>query len=130
MNPKREDNIICDSKETSLHSFSNKGNHHVPRPVGSRSYSDSDTMQFEDRSLSKLKESDRCTATENLFLDTLSLDSPDDADEPQSQRLEQERFLSSTSEVCSCCCSVEECFIKSQFIVSSFCICQLLQTDN
>ncbi|XP_048363460.1 microtubule cross-linking factor 1-like isoform X2 [Sphaerodactylus townsendi] len=93
VNSKRGDNIPCDSKETSLHSFSNKGNHHVPRPMGSRSYSDSDTMQFEDRSLSKLKESDRCTATENLFLDTLSLDSPDDADEPQSQKLEQERFL-------------------------------------
>ncbi|KAL8182306.1 UNVERIFIED_CONTAM: Microtubule cross-linking factor 1 [Gekko kuhli] len=55
-------------------------------------------MQFEDRSLSKLKESDRCTATENLFLDTLSLDSPDDADERQSQKLEQERFLSGASE--------------------------------
>ncbi|XP_054842043.1 microtubule cross-linking factor 1 [Eublepharis macularius] len=98
VNSKRGDNILCDSKETSLHSFSNKGNHHVPHPMGSRSYSDSDTMQFEDRSLSKLKESDRCTATENLFLDTLSLDSPDDADEPQSQKLEQEKILSCVSE--------------------------------
>ncbi|XP_060099982.1 microtubule cross-linking factor 1 isoform X1 [Heteronotia binoei] len=98
VNSKRGDSILCDSQETSLHSFSNKGNHHVPRSVGSRSYSDSDTMQFEDRSLSKLKESDRCTATENLFLDTLSLDSTDDADEPQSQKLEQETFLSCASE--------------------------------
>nr|XP_056710915.1 microtubule cross-linking factor 1 [Euleptes europaea] len=97
INSKGGDNILCDSKEISLHSFANKGNHHVPRPMGSRSYSDSDTMQFEDRSLSKLKESDRYTATENLFLDT-SLDSPDDADEPQSQKLERERFLSCVSE--------------------------------
>ncbi|XP_062986642.1 LOW QUALITY PROTEIN: microtubule cross-linking factor 1 [Elgaria multicarinata webbii] len=87
-----------DSKEISLHSFSNQGNHHVPHPMGSRSYSDSDTMQFEDRSLSKLKESDRCTATENLFLDTLSLDSPDDSDEIQPQKLERERFLSCSNE--------------------------------
>lgn len=72
----------------------------MPRPVGSRSYSDSDTMQFEDRSLSKLKESDRCIATENLFLDTLSLESPDDSDEPQPQKLEREKFLTGVNEVC------------------------------
>ncbi|CAI5779728.1 microtubule cross-linking factor 1 isoform X1 [Podarcis lilfordi] len=92
--PQRGDNILCDSKETSLHSFSNQ----VPHPMGSRSYSDSDTMQFEDRSLSKLKESDRCTATENLFLETLSLDSPDDSDERQPQKLERERFLTCANE--------------------------------
>ncbi|KAM6457246.1 microtubule cross-linking factor 1 isoform 3-T3 [Liasis olivaceus] len=98
VNPSRGDSILSDSKETAFHSFSNQGNHHVPHPLGSRSYSDSDTMQFEDRSLSKLKESDRCTATENLFLDTLSLDSPDDSDEPQSQKLERERFLTCVNE--------------------------------
>ncbi|XP_066479666.1 microtubule cross-linking factor 1 isoform X1 [Tiliqua scincoides] len=98
VNLQKGDNIICDSKETNLRSFSNQGNHHVPLPVGSRSYSDSDTMQFEDRSLSKLKESDRCTATENLFLDTLSLESPDDSDEPQPQKLERERFLTGVNE--------------------------------
>lgn len=71
----------------------------MPHPLGSRSYSDSETTQFEDRSLSKLKESDRCTATENLFLDTLSLDSPDDSDEPQSQKGERERLLTCVNEV-------------------------------
>uniref|UniRef100_A0A8D2Q8B2 Microtubule crosslinking factor 1 n=1 Tax=Varanus komodoensis TaxID=61221 RepID=A0A8D2Q8B2_VARKO len=99
VNPQRGDNLLCDSKEISLHSFSNQGNHHVSHPMGSRSYSDSDTMQFEDRSLSKLKESDRCTATENLFLDTLSLNSPDDSDEIQPQKLERERFLSCDEEM-------------------------------
>uniref|UniRef100_A0A6J0TKX5 Microtubule cross-linking factor 1 isoform X2 n=1 Tax=Pogona vitticeps TaxID=103695 RepID=A0A6J0TKX5_9SAUR len=98
IHPQRGDSILSDSKETSLALFSNQRNHHVPRPVGSRSYSDSDTMQFEDRSLSKLKESDRCTATENLFLDTLSLDSPDDSDEPHPQKSEQERFLTYAKE--------------------------------
>ncbi|XP_039195136.1 microtubule cross-linking factor 1 isoform X3 [Crotalus tigris] len=98
VNPPRGDNILSDSKESAFHSFSHQGNHHVPHPLGSRSYSDSETMQFEDRSLSKLKESDRCTATENLFLDTLSLDSPDDSDEPQSQKVEQERFLTCVNE--------------------------------
>lgn len=58
-------------------------------------------MQFEDQSLSKLKESDRCTATENLFLDTLSLESPDDSDEPQPRKLERETFLTGVNEVCS-----------------------------
>ncbi|XP_058033422.1 microtubule cross-linking factor 1 isoform X2 [Ahaetulla prasina] len=98
VNSSRGDSILYDSKETAFHSFSHQGSHHVPHPLGSRSYSDSETMQFEDRSLSKLKESDRCTATENLFLDTLSLDSPDDFDEPQSQKVEQERLLTCVNE--------------------------------
>ncbi|KAJ7338691.1 hypothetical protein JRQ81_012593, partial [Phrynocephalus forsythii] len=98
IHPQRGDSILRDSKETGFPLFSNQGNHHVPRPVGSRSYSDSDTMKFEDRSLSKLKESDRCTATENLFLETLSLDSPDDSDEPHPQKSERERFLTCANE--------------------------------
>ncbi|KAH0617812.1 hypothetical protein JD844_016426 [Phrynosoma platyrhinos] len=98
IHPQRGDSILCDSKETGLPLFSSQGNHHVPHPVGSRSYSDSDTVRFEDRTLSKLKESDRCTATENLFLDTLSLDSPDDSEEPHPQQLERERFLTCENE--------------------------------
>lgn len=39
---------------------------------------DTDSIPFEDRPLSKLKESDRCSASENLYLDALSLD-----DEPE-----------------------------------------------
>ncbi|XP_042319035.1 LOW QUALITY PROTEIN: microtubule cross-linking factor 1 [Sceloporus undulatus] len=98
IHPQREDSILCDSRETGLPLFSSQGSHHVPRPMGSRSYSDSDTVRFEDRTLSKLKESDRCTATENLFLDTLSLDSPDDSEEPHPQKLEREKFLTCENE--------------------------------
>lgn len=71
----------------------------MPRPMGTRSYSDSDAVQFDDQSLSKLKESDRCSATENLFLESLSLDSPDESEEPQPRRLEQEKFLTCLPEV-------------------------------
>nr|XP_008116374.1 PREDICTED: microtubule cross-linking factor 1 isoform X1 [Anolis carolinensis] len=93
IHPQRGDSILCDSKATGLPSFSSPEKHRVPRPMGLRSYSDSDTMPFEDRTASKLKESDRCIATENLFLDTLSLDSPDDSEEPHPHELERERFL-------------------------------------
>ncbi|XP_013919752.1 PREDICTED: microtubule cross-linking factor 1 isoform X2 [Thamnophis sirtalis] len=98
VNPPRGDSILYDSKETAFHPFSHQGSHHVPHPLGSRSCSDSEATQFEDRSLCKLKESDRCTATENLFLDTLSLDSPDDSDEPQSQKGEREKLLTCVNE--------------------------------
>ncbi|XP_039381516.1 microtubule cross-linking factor 1 [Mauremys reevesii] len=90
---RKGESILCDQKESSLRPFSTQGNLHVPHPMGARSYSDSDAIQFDDQSLSKLKESDRCTATENLFLDSLSLDSPDESDEPRPQRLEREKFL-------------------------------------
>lgn len=73
----------------------------MPRSMGSRSYSDSDAIQFDDRSLSKLKESDRCSATENLFLESLSLDSPDESDEHRSRQLEREKFLTGLTEVCA-----------------------------
>ncbi|XP_019346108.2 microtubule cross-linking factor 1 isoform X11 [Alligator mississippiensis] len=93
VNPRRGDSFLCDQKESNLRPFSTQGNLHVPRPMGTRSYSDSDAVQFDDQSLSKLKESDRCSATENLFLESLSLDSPDESEEPQPRRLEQEKFL-------------------------------------
>uniref|UniRef100_A0A8D0GD85 DUF4482 domain-containing protein n=1 Tax=Sphenodon punctatus TaxID=8508 RepID=A0A8D0GD85_SPHPU len=98
VSPRRGNSFLHDPKEASLHPLSNQGNLHVPCPMGTRSYSDSDTRQFEDRSLSKLKESDRCTATENLFLDALSLDSPDESDEPQPHRLEREKLLTCLTE--------------------------------
>ncbi|XP_075777082.1 microtubule cross-linking factor 1 isoform X3 [Pelodiscus sinensis] len=90
--------VLFDQKERNLHSFSTQGNLHVPRPMGARSYSDSDAIQFDDQSLSKLKESDRCTATENLFLDSLSLDSPDESDESRPQQLERDKFLTCLTE--------------------------------
>ncbi|XP_038248687.2 microtubule cross-linking factor 1 isoform X7 [Dermochelys coriacea] len=95
---RKGDSVLCDQKESNLRPLSTQGNLHVPHPMGTRSYSDSDAIQFDDQSLSKLKESDRCTATENLFLDSLSLDSPDESDEPRPQRLEREKFLTCLTE--------------------------------
>ncbi|XP_043395798.1 microtubule cross-linking factor 1 isoform X7 [Chelonia mydas] len=95
---RKGDSILCDQKESNLRPFATQGNLHVPHPMGTRSYSDSDAVQFDDQSLSKLKESDRCTATENLFLDSLSLDSPDESDESRPQRLEREKFLTCLTE--------------------------------
>nr|XP_027307843.2 microtubule cross-linking factor 1 isoform X8 [Anas platyrhynchos] len=98
VSPRRGGSFLCDQKESNLRPFTTQGNLHVPRPMGSRSYSDSDAIQFDDRSLSKLKESDRCSATENLFLESLSLDSPDEAEEHRSRQLEREKFFTGLTE--------------------------------
>nr|XP_047933111.1 microtubule cross-linking factor 1 isoform X6 [Anser cygnoides] len=98
VSPRRGGGFLCDQKESNLRPFTTQGNLHVPRPMGSRSYSDSDAIQFDDRSLSKLKESDRCSATENLFLESLSLDSPDESEEHRSQQLEREKFFTGLTE--------------------------------
>lgn len=97
--PRRGGGLVCDQNESSRRPFAPQGNLRVPRSMGSRSYSDSDTIQFDERSLSKLKESDRCSATENLFLESLSLDSPDEPDEHRSRQLEREKFLTGLTEV-------------------------------
>lgn len=99
VSPRRGGGLVCDQNESSRRPFTSQGNLHVPRSMGSRSYSDSDTIQFDDRSLSKLKESDRCSATENLFLESLSLDSPEEPDEHRSRQLEREKFLTGLTEV-------------------------------
>uniref|UniRef100_A0A8B9CQ88 Microtubule crosslinking factor 1 n=1 Tax=Anser brachyrhynchus TaxID=132585 RepID=A0A8B9CQ88_9AVES len=98
VSPRRGGGFLCDQKESNLRPFTTQGNLHVPRPMGSRSYSDSDAIQFDDRSLSKLKESDRCSATENLFLESLSLDSPDESEEHRSRQLEREKFFTGLTE--------------------------------
>uniref|UniRef100_A0A6I8NP61 Microtubule crosslinking factor 1 n=1 Tax=Ornithorhynchus anatinus TaxID=9258 RepID=A0A6I8NP61_ORNAN len=87
----RGDSFLCDQKEDNIRPFSAQGSLHLPLPMGKRAYSDSDAAQFEDRTLSRLKDTDRCTATENLFLDVLSLD--DEPDDPQPRRLEREKFV-------------------------------------
>ncbi|XP_068788312.1 microtubule cross-linking factor 1 isoform X4 [Struthio camelus] len=98
VSPRRGGSFLCDQKESNLRPFATQGNLHLPRPMGARSYSDSDAIQFDDRSLSKLKESDRCTATENLFLESLSLDSPDECEEHQARQVEREKFLTDLTE--------------------------------
>ncbi|XP_072780615.1 microtubule cross-linking factor 1 isoform X10 [Taeniopygia guttata] len=96
--PRRGGGLMCEQSESSRRPFTPQGSLRVPRSMGSRSYSDSDTIQFDERSLSKLKESDRCSATENLFLESLSLNSPDKPDEHRSRHLEREKFLTGLTE--------------------------------
>ncbi|XP_056339636.1 microtubule cross-linking factor 1 isoform X6 [Oenanthe melanoleuca] len=69
-----------------------------PRPAGSRSYSDSDTGQLDGRALAKLKESDRCSGTENLFLESLSLDSRHEPGEHRPRQLERDKLLTALAE--------------------------------
>ncbi|NXM90535.1 MTCL1 factor, partial [Oenanthe oenanthe] len=69
-----------------------------PRPVGSRSYSDSDAGQLDGRALARLKESDRCSGTENLFLESLSLDSRHEPGEHRPRQLERDKLLTALAE--------------------------------
>ncbi|XP_078544254.1 microtubule cross-linking factor 1 isoform X3 [Lissotriton helveticus] len=89
----RPESLISDQKDgVNLRAFPTQGNLHVPHAAGTRSFSDSDDVPYEERSHFKLKETDRCSATENLFLDALSLDSLDDADVPPPRKLERDKF--------------------------------------
>ncbi|XP_036178092.1 microtubule cross-linking factor 1 isoform X2 [Myotis myotis] len=74
--PQRGGNFLCDQKEGSIRPFAPPGSPRVPQPLGMWPCTESDSTPFEDRPLSKLKESDRCSARENLYLDALE-------DEPQ-----------------------------------------------
>jgi hypothetical protein len=63
----------------------------VSRPVSMWPCMDTDSVPYEDRPLSKLKESDRCSASENLYLDALSLDEePEEPEEPPPCRPERD----------------------------------------
>ncbi|NWY05430.1 MTCL1 factor, partial [Nothoprocta ornata] len=97
--PRRGSSFLCEQKESALRPLGGPGSLLLPRAMGARSYSDSDAIQFEDRSLAKLKESDRCTATENLFLESLSLDSPEEPEEHRSRQAEREKFSAALAEV-------------------------------
>ncbi|XP_029446872.1 microtubule cross-linking factor 1 isoform X2 [Rhinatrema bivittatum] len=92
LSPRRGGNLLDDQKDGNMCPVFTQGNLHVPHSLGIRSFSDSEALQFEEPALSKLKESDRCSATENLFLDALSLDSLDESDVPTPRRLEREAF--------------------------------------
>lgn len=54
--------------------FAPPGSPRVPRLVGVWPCTDAEPIPLEDRPLSKLKESDRCSARENLYLDALILE--------------------------------------------------------
>nr|XP_033789936.1 LOW QUALITY PROTEIN: microtubule cross-linking factor 1 [Geotrypetes seraphini] len=92
LSSRRGENLLDDRIDGNVCPVLTQGNLHVPHPLEIRSISDSDTLQFEEPPLSKLKESDRCSATENLFLDSLSLDCLDESDAPPSHRREHEAF--------------------------------------
>uniref|UniRef100_A0A803WA30 Microtubule crosslinking factor 1 n=1 Tax=Ficedula albicollis TaxID=59894 RepID=A0A803WA30_FICAL len=93
--PRRGGGVLCEQSEGGRRP---PGNLRLPRSVGSRSYSDSDTGQFDERAPSKLKESDRCSGTENLFLESLSLDSRGEPEEHRPRQLERDKFLTALTE--------------------------------
>nr|XP_048291303.1 microtubule cross-linking factor 1 isoform X3 [Myodes glareolus] len=76
--PQRSGSFLCSRKEDDTRPFPHQGDLRAPRPVSVWPCADTDSIPFEDRPLSKLKESDRCSASENLYLDALSMD-----DEPE-----------------------------------------------
>ncbi|XP_072591002.1 microtubule cross-linking factor 1 isoform X10 [Vulpes vulpes] len=86
--PRRSGSFLCDQKEGTIRPFAHPGSPRMPRPLGMWSCADTDSTPFEDRPLSKLKESDRCSARENLYLDALSLD--DEPEEPPARGPQRE----------------------------------------
>ncbi|XP_034339560.1 microtubule cross-linking factor 1 isoform X10 [Arvicanthis niloticus] len=82
--PRRSGSFLCSRREDDTRPYPHQGNLHPSRPVSMWPCEDTDSISFEDRPLSKLKESDRCSASENLYLDTLSLD--DDPEDPPPLR--------------------------------------------
>lgn len=82
--PRRSGSFLCSPREEDNHPYPHQGSLHPSRPVSMWPCEDADSIPFEDRPLSKLKESDRCSASENLYLDALSLD--DDSEDPPPLR--------------------------------------------
>ncbi|XP_041103720.1 microtubule cross-linking factor 1-like isoform X2 [Polyodon spathula] len=83
--------LFLEQEEAGLSVFSPQDSPCRNPPVVFRSYSDSDE-HFEEHSGSmNLKESDRFRATENLFLEALSLDSLSESEGPPPSRLESEK---------------------------------------
>ncbi|XP_073926434.1 microtubule cross-linking factor 1 isoform X5 [Castor canadensis] len=89
--PQRSGSFLCDQKEGNICPFPHQGSLRVSRPVSMWPCMDTDSVPYEDRPLSKLKESDRCSASENLYLDALSLDEePEEPEEPPPCRPERD----------------------------------------
>ncbi|XP_058133359.1 microtubule cross-linking factor 1 isoform X2 [Dasypus novemcinctus] len=86
--PRRGSGFLCDHKEGNLRPFAPQGGGRAPRAVGAWPCPGVDAVPFEDRPLAKLKESDRCSASENLYLDALVLD--EEPEEPPPCRLDRE----------------------------------------
>ncbi|KAM3928789.1 microtubule cross-linking factor 1 isoform 2-T2 [Leptodactylus fuscus] len=90
--PRKPDLFLADQSDGAVTQYLSQAT--LPRSQShtARSFSDSDEMPFEDQLLPKLKGTDRCSGSENLFLDALSLDSADEADLPQPRKLERDKF--------------------------------------
>lgn len=88
--PRRNGVCLCDQKEDNSLPFPRQGGLRAPRPVSMWPCEDTDSIPFEDRPLSKLKESDRCSASENLYLDALSLDDEPEGPSPLRDCLAEE----------------------------------------
>ncbi|GAB1301282.1 Microtubule cross-linking factor 1 [Apodemus speciosus] len=82
--PRRSGSFLCSRREEDTRPHPHQGSLHPSRPVSVWPCEDTDSIPFEDRPLSKLKESDRCSASENLYLDALSLE--DDPEDPPPLR--------------------------------------------
>ncbi|CAH2284828.1 microtubule cross-linking factor 1 [Pelobates cultripes] len=90
---RRTEAFIGDEKDGALSHFPSNGNLHMTHALGARSFSESDDVQFEEEELlPKLKGTDRCSGSENLFLDALSLDSSDEVDIVQPHKLERDKL--------------------------------------
>ncbi|XP_054936279.1 microtubule cross-linking factor 1 isoform X2 [Physeter macrocephalus] len=91
--PQRGGSFLCDQKEGDVRPCAHTGRPWAPHPTGMWPCMDTDSSTFEDQPLSKLKESDRCSARENLYLDALSLDAlslDDEPEEPPDRKPERE----------------------------------------
>ncbi|XP_051784694.1 microtubule cross-linking factor 1 isoform X6 [Erpetoichthys calabaricus] len=93
LNLHRREGSFSNHKEPELRLFSPQASPLGHRSATARSFSDSDEQFEEHPGSMKLKESDRFHATENLFLDALSLDSLSESEVPAASRLESEKFI-------------------------------------
>uniref|UniRef100_A0A8C5Q799 Microtubule crosslinking factor 1 n=1 Tax=Leptobrachium leishanense TaxID=445787 RepID=A0A8C5Q799_9ANUR len=90
---RRTEAFIGVEKDDEMSHFPLNSNAHGPHTLGTRSFSESDDLQFEEEEMMpKLKGTDRCSGSENLFLDVLSLDSTEEMDIAQPHKLEQDNF--------------------------------------
>ncbi|KAM4687614.1 LOW QUALITY PROTEIN: microtubule cross-linking factor 1 [Discoglossus pictus] len=92
VSPRRTENFLAEQTDGKVCQFLAQGALRMPHSLGARSFSDSDDMPFEEQLLPKLRGMDRCSGSENLFLDALSLDSVEEVDIPQPCKLERDKF--------------------------------------
>ncbi|XP_044149170.1 microtubule cross-linking factor 1 isoform X2 [Bufo gargarizans] len=90
--PRKTDLFLADQNDDGTTHYLSTASLPGSQSRAARSFSDSDDMPFEEHLLPKLKGTDRCSGSENLFLDALSLDSADEADLPQPRKLERDKF--------------------------------------